>query len=115
MFPPIVLAEKFLLHYEVIRLQQLESMMAVIRLPRLNTLGSDYKHLVKKYKCIHTYPAGTYLFSRFIHDSPFERINIQTSCPYDLFLADELFISERIKKYRTEDIQKKTYHFGASE
>jgi hypothetical protein len=53
-----------------------------------------YKNLVKKYKCIHTYPAGTYLFSKFVKDSPFERINIPTTCPYDLFLADE-FISER--------------------
>jgi hypothetical protein len=94
MFPPIELAEKFLLYYEAIRLQQPDSMMALICLPRLNTPGSDYKHLVKKYKCIHTYPAGTSLFSRFIHYSPFERINIPTSCPYDLFLADE-FISER--------------------
>jgi len=31
---------------------------------------------------------------RFVDDSPFERINIPTSCPYDLFLADD-FISER--------------------
>ena len=94
MFPPIELAEKFLLHYEAIRLQQPDSTMAVICLPRLNTPGSDYKHLVKKYKCIHTYPADTYLFSRFIHDSPFKRINMPTSCPFDLFLAVE-FISER--------------------
>jgi hypothetical protein len=71
--------------------------MTVICLPWLNTPGSDYKHLVKKYKCIHTYPSGTYLFSRFIHDSPFERINIRTSCPYDLFLADKI-ISERQNK-----------------
>jgi hypothetical protein len=59
MFPPIELAEKFLLHYEVIRLQQPDSIKAVISLPRLNTPGSDYKHLVKKYKYIHTYPAGS--------------------------------------------------------
>ena len=94
MFPPIELAKDFLLHYEAIRLQQPDSMMAVICLPRLVTPGSDYKNLVKKYKCIHTYPAGTYLFSKFVQDSPFERINIPTTCPYDLFLADE-FISER--------------------
>ena len=94
MFPPIGLAKDFILHYEAIRLQQPDSMTAVICLPKLNTPGSDYKHLVKKYKCIHTYPAGTYLFSRFVKDSPFERINIPTRCPYDLFLADE-FISER--------------------
>jgi len=94
MFPPIELAEKFLLHYEAIRLQQPESMMAVICQPRLHTPGSDYKHLVKKYMCFHTYPAGTYLFSRSIQDSPFERINVPTSCLYDLFLADE-FISRR--------------------
>ena len=68
--------------------------MAGICLPRLNTSGSDYKHSVKKYKCIHTYPPDPYLFSRFIHDSPFERINMPSSCPYDLFLANE-FISKR--------------------
>jgi hypothetical protein len=91
MFPPIELAEKFILHYEAIRLQQPDSMMAVICLSRLNTLGSDYKHLVKNNKCIHVYPPGTYLYYRFIsHDSPFERINIPTNCPYDLFLADKL-------------------------
>ena len=94
MFPPIELAKDFLLHYEAIRLQQPDSMMAVICLPRLVTPGSNYKNLVKKYKCIQTYPAGTYLFSKFVQDSPFERINIPTTCPYDLFLADE-FISER--------------------
>ena len=94
MFPPIELAKEFFLHYEAIRLQQPDSMMAVICLPRLVTPGADYKNLVKKYKCIHTYPAGTYLFSKFVQDSPFERINIPTTCPYDLFLADG-FISER--------------------
>ena len=94
MFPPIERAKEFLLHYEAIRLQQPDTMMAVICLPRLVTPGADYKNLVKKYKCIHTYPAGTYLFSKFVQDSPFERINIPTTCPYDLFLADE-FISER--------------------
>ena len=94
MIPSIELAEKFLLQYEAIRLQQPDSMMAVICLPKLNTTGSDYKHLVKKYKCIHTYPAGTYLFSRFIQDSPCKRINIFTSYSYNLFLADE-FSSER--------------------
>jgi hypothetical protein len=83
-----------ILHYEAILLQQPDSMTAVICLPKLNMPGSDYKNLVKKYKCIHTYPAGTYLFSRFVDNSPFERIIIPTSCPYDLFLADE-FISER--------------------
>jgi hypothetical protein len=62
MFPPIALAKDFILHYETIRLQQPDSMTAVICLPKLNTPGSDYKHLVKKYKCIHTYPAGTYPF-----------------------------------------------------
>jgi len=70
-----------------------DSMMMAICLPRINTPGSDYKHLVKKYKCIHTYPAGTYLFYKFNHDLPFERFNIPTSCLYDLFFADE-FISE---------------------
>ena len=94
MFPPIELAKEFLLHYEAVRLQQPDTMMAVICLPRIVTPGADYKNLVKKYKCIHTYPAGTYLFSKFVQDSPFERINIPTTCPYDLFLADE-FISER--------------------
>ncbi len=82
------------MHYEAIRLQQLDTMMAVICLPRLVTPGADYKNLVKKYKCIHTYPAGTIYFS----NSPFERINIPTTCPYDLFLADE-FISERENQY----------------
>jgi len=66
MFPPIEHAKVFRLYYEVIRLQQLDSMMAVICLPRLVTSGSDYKNLVKTYKCIHTYPAGTYLFSKFV-------------------------------------------------
>ncbi len=94
MFPPIEPANDFISHYEAIRLQQPNSITAVICLPRLNTPGSDYKHLVKKCKCIHIYPAGTFLFSRLIQDSPFERVNIPTSCPYDLFLADE-FISER--------------------
>jgi len=94
MFPPIELAKDFILHYETIRLQQPDSMTDVICLPKLNTPGSDYKHLVKNYKCIHTYPAGSYLFSRFVNDSPFEKISIPTNCPYDLFLADE-FISER--------------------
>jgi hypothetical protein len=94
MFPPIERAKEFLLHYETIRLQQPDTMMAVICLPRLVTSGAYYKNLVKKYKCIHTYPADTYLFSKFVQDSPFERINIPTTCPYDLFLADE-FISER--------------------
>ena len=60
MFPPIERAKEFLLHYEAIRLQQPDTMMAVICLPRLVTPGADYKNLVKKYKCIHTYPAGTY-------------------------------------------------------
>ena len=94
MFTPIELAKDMILHYETIRLQQPESMTAVIFLPKLNTPVSDYKYLVKKYKCIHTYPVGTYLFSRFADNSPFERINIPTSYPHDLFLADE-FISER--------------------
>jgi hypothetical protein len=98
MFPPIELAKKFLLNYKDIRLQQPDSMIAVICLPRLNTPGSDYNHLVKKYKCIHTYLAGIYLFSRFIPDSPFERFNIPTSCPYDLFLVNE-FISERENQF----------------
>ena len=68
--------------------------MAVICLPRSSIPGSDYKHLVKKYKCIYTYPAGTYFFSRSIHDLPIERINIPTICAYDFFLADE-FLFER--------------------
>jgi len=67
MFTPLELAQNFLLHYEAIRLQQPDSMIAGICLPRLVTPGSDYKSLVKKYTCIHTYPAGTYLFSKFVH------------------------------------------------
>ena len=47
MFPPIEHAKEFLLHYEAIRLQQPDSMMAVICLPRLVTPGADYKNLVK--------------------------------------------------------------------
>ena len=58
MFPPIELAKEFILYYEAIRLQQPESMMAVICLPRLMTPGADYTHLVKKYKCIHTYTSN---------------------------------------------------------
>ncbi len=46
MFPPKELAKEFLLHYEAIRLQQPDSVMAVICLPRLITPGSDYKQLV---------------------------------------------------------------------
>ncbi len=34
------------------------------------------------------------LFSKFVQNSPFERIDIPTTCSYDLFLADE-FISGR--------------------
>ena len=41
MFPPIELAKEFLLHYEAIRLQQPDTMMAVICLPRLVTPGAD--------------------------------------------------------------------------
>ncbi len=44
------------------------------------------------------YPTNTYLFSRFIPDSPFERTNIPISCPYDLYLADK-FISERENQF----------------
>ena len=68
--------------------------MAVICLPRVVTPSTDYKNLVRKNKCIHTYPAGNYLFPKFVQDSPFKRINIPTTCPYDLFLADDS-ISER--------------------
>ncbi len=66
MFPPIELANDFISHYEVIRLQQPDSITAVMCLPRLNTPGSDYKHSIIKYKCINTFPAGTHLFSRLI-------------------------------------------------
>jgi hypothetical protein len=84
----------FICYYEAIRLQQPDSMMTVICLPRLTTLGSDYTQLVKKYKCIHSYPDGTYLFTMHIKDSTFENNTIFTSCPYNLLLADE-FISDR--------------------
>ena len=47
-FSPIELAKDFILHYETIHLQQPDSMTAVIRQPKLNTPGSDYKNLVKK-------------------------------------------------------------------
>jgi hypothetical protein len=94
LFPPIELAKEFIQHFEAIRLQQPYYMMAVICLPRLVTPGSNYKELVKKYKLIHSYPAGTNLFSKYVEDSPFERIDIPSSCPYDLLLADE-FISDR--------------------
>jgi hypothetical protein len=104
MFPPIELAKDFILHYETIRLQQPDSMTAVICLPKLNTPGSDYKHLVKKYKCIHTYPAGTYLFSRFVNNSPFERISIPTSCPYELFLADEFIFKRENQSLHAKEI-----------
>jgi hypothetical protein len=76
LFPPIELAKEFIHHFEAIRLQQPDSMMAVICLPRLITLGSNYKELVKKYILIHSYPASTYIFSRIVENSPFERINI---------------------------------------
>jgi hypothetical protein len=63
LFPPIELAKIFIQHFEAIRLQQPDSTMAVICLPRLITPGSNYKELVRKYKLIHSYPAGTYLFT----------------------------------------------------
>ena len=68
--------------------------MAIICHPRLLTPTSNYKELIKKYKLIHSYPASTYLFSKYVENFPFERINIPSSCQYDLFLADE-FISDR--------------------
>ena len=59
MFPPIELAKDFILNYETIRLQQPDSMTAVICIPKLDTPGSDYKNLAKIQ--VYTYVPRWYL------------------------------------------------------
>jgi hypothetical protein len=58
MFPPIELAEKFLLHYEAIRLQQPDSMMVVICLARITGIGLQ---TLSKEIQVHSYLFGRHL------------------------------------------------------
>ena len=88
-FPPIEQADDFIKHFENIRQEIPDEISCVIVIPRLVTPGALYKKVLSKYKCIHTYPSGTYLFSRPLDDSPFEKVEIPTNCQYDLYLADE--------------------------
>ncbi len=62
MFPPIELANDCISHYEAIRLQQPDSIMMIICLPRLKTPGSDYKHLEKNTSVFILTPPGLIYF-----------------------------------------------------
>ena len=73
LFPPIEQADKFITHFENMRQEIPNEISFVIVIPRLVTPGALYKRVLSKYKCIHAYPSGTYLFSRPLDDSPFEK------------------------------------------
>ena len=94
MFPPIEKANEFIKHFENIRQEIPNEISCVIVIARLVTPGALNKKVLSKYKCIHTYRSGTYLFSRPLDDSPFEKAAIPTTCQYDLYLADE-WIADR--------------------
>ena len=88
MFPPIASATEFLTHFEKIRQEQPDSTSAVILLPRILGPGNQYRHLLTKYKKLHTYPRGTYLFQVVNPDTLEITVAKPTTVLYDLYLAD---------------------------
>jgi len=75
-------------HFEAQRQESPFDTQAIIILPRWNSdLGKSWLPILKKYKRVHSYPAGTYLFHTAIsatHDAPMP----PTRWIVDVYLAD---------------------------
>ena len=103
MFPPIARATEFLTHFENIRQQQPDLTSDVILLPRIIGPGNQYRHLLTKYRKLHTYNRGTYLFHVVDPDTLEISVAEPTTVLYDLYLADNT-VEER-KAHSLNSIQ----------
>ena len=98
--PPFGKAKLMLSHFELQRQQSPLDTKAVIILPRWNSKSSkEYKPITDKYRLVHTYPSGTYLFHQ-----PHEKGSYPlspTPWPVDVFLADDTVELRQIQSYES--------------